>query len=53
MEAIKLNPTSRDDFLNLLDAAKACGKTDDAKKIFKIYRQNFPSLETIAGEFEK
>jgi tetratricopeptide (TPR) repeat protein len=52
MEAIKLNPTSRDDFLNLLDAAKACGKTDDAKKIFRIYRQNFQSLEAIAADFE-
>lgn len=52
MEAIKLNPTSREDFLNLLDAAKACGKAADAKNIFKVYRQNFPTLDAIAGEFE-
>jgi len=48
IEAIKLNPTSRDDFLNLLDAAKSCGKTDDAKKYSKSIGE-FPSLETIAG----
>jgi hypothetical protein len=53
MEAIKLNPTSREDFFNLLDAAKACGKADDAKKVFKVYQQNFPSLDAIAAEFEK
>lgn len=52
MEAIKLNPTSREDFLNLLDAAKACGKTEDAKKIFKVYLANFPALEAIAAEFK-
>lgn len=52
MEAIKLNPTSREDFLNLLDAAKACGKAADAKKIFKVYQQNFSTLDAIAGEFE-
>jgi tetratricopeptide (TPR) repeat protein len=51
-EAIKLNPTSKDNFLNLLDAARACGKTEDAKKIFAVYLENFPFLREIAKDFE-
>jgi tetratricopeptide (TPR) repeat protein len=53
LESIKLNPTSRDNFLNLLDSAKACGKVEEAKQIFKSYAENFSFLNTIAEEFEK
>jgi tetratricopeptide (TPR) repeat protein len=52
VESIKLNPTSRDNFLNLLDAAKACGKVEEAGRIFEVSRKNFPFLEEIAGDFE-
>jgi tetratricopeptide (TPR) repeat protein len=52
VEAIKLNPVSRDDFINLLDAAKMCDKVNEAKEVFKVYRKNFPSLEAISRDFE-
>ncbi len=51
-EAIKLNPTSKENFLNLLDAAQACGKRDDAKRLFEVYVKNFPFLKEIARNFE-
>ena len=51
-ESIKLNPTSKDNFLNLLDAAKACGKTDNAKQLFAVYLKNFPFLKEIAKDFD-
>jgi tetratricopeptide (TPR) repeat protein len=51
-ESIKLNPTSRDNFLNLLDAAKACGRIPDAKNIFNVYVKDFPFLASISREFE-
>jgi tetratricopeptide (TPR) repeat protein len=52
IESIKLNPTSRDNFLNLLDAAKACGRVDEAREIFNLYLKTFPFLSTVAGDFE-
>ena len=52
VESIKLDPTSYDNFLNLLDAAKACGKESDAKELFKLYVKHFPFLKDIAGEFK-
>jgi tetratricopeptide (TPR) repeat protein len=52
LEAIKLNPVSRDDFINLLDAAKMCDKVNEARDIFKIYLKNFPSLEAVSRDFE-
>ncbi len=51
-ESIKLNPTSRDNFLNLLDAAKQCGSVDEAKKIFSSYAKDFPFLGSLAQDFE-
>jgi hypothetical protein len=52
VESIKLDPTSLENFLNLLDAAKACGKENDAKNIFSLYLKQFPFLREIAKEFE-
>ena len=52
VESIKLNPTSKENFLNLLDAAKACGKHDYAKQFFAVYLKNFPFLSEIAKQFE-
>jgi tetratricopeptide (TPR) repeat protein len=52
VESIKLNPTSKENFLNLLDAAKACGKVDEARRIFALSLENFPFLEEIAKNFE-
>lgn len=51
-ESIKLNPTSRDNFLNLLDAAKSCGKTKEAKDIFAVYCKDFPFLSSISEDFD-
>jgi tetratricopeptide (TPR) repeat protein len=51
-ESIKLNPTSRDNFLNLLDAAKSCGRTKEAQDIFAAYCKDFPFLSSLAKEFE-
>jgi len=51
-ESIKLNPTSRDNFLNLLDAAKQCGTIEEAKKIFSLYVKDFPLLSVLAPDFE-
>jgi tetratricopeptide (TPR) repeat protein len=51
VESIKLNPTSKETFLNLLDAAQACGKREAALGIFEVYLKNFPFLKEIAGDF--
>jgi tetratricopeptide (TPR) repeat protein len=51
VESIKLNPTSKESFLNLLDAAKACGKIDDAKRVFSEYLKSFPFLKDIEKDF--
>jgi tetratricopeptide (TPR) repeat protein len=51
-EAIKLNPTSKENFLNLLDAANACGKSEDAKRLFAVYLKNFPFLKEIEKDFQ-
>jgi tetratricopeptide (TPR) repeat protein len=51
VESIKLNPTSAESFLNLLDAAKACDKVDEAKKIFSECLKNFPFLKEIENNF--
>lgn len=51
-ESIKLNPTSRDDFLNLLDAAKSCGRVPEAKEMFNRYLDRFQHLKTIAPDFD-
>lgn len=51
VESIKINPANHDNFMNLLDAAKATGRGDAAKKIFELYRKEIPSLESLADEF--
>ncbi len=52
IESLKLNPLDFDTHLNLLDAGKACGRIDEVKKIFEIYRKELPELEEIAPEFD-
>ena len=52
VESIKLNPTDPDTLLNLLEAAAACGKADQAKAIFDLCRKNYPHLESIAPKFD-
>ena len=51
LESLKLDPTSYENFFNLLDAAKACDRVDDAKKIFALYLKHFPFLKKIEHEF--
>jgi tetratricopeptide (TPR) repeat protein len=53
VESIKLNPSNPETFLNLLDAAKECGKIPEAKEVFATCRKEFPALEEIAAEFEE
>jgi tetratricopeptide (TPR) repeat protein len=50
-ESVKLNPTDTDTFLNLADAAKACGRTADAKVVFSTYRKDFPDLNVLDDTF--
>ncbi len=52
VESIKLNPLDSEMFENLLDASKECNKTEYAREIFNLYRKEFPSLETIAAQFD-
>lgn len=52
-ESIKLNPTDPDTYLNFVDAARECGCVEDAKKIFGVYCEEFPSLKNIEPEFAK
>ncbi|MBN1130095.1 MAG: tetratricopeptide repeat protein [Chitinispirillaceae bacterium] len=52
VEAIKINPSKSDQLLNLLDSAKACGKTGQAKEIFEICASEHPALEEFRKEFE-
>lgn len=51
IESLKLNPLDFDTYLNLLDAGKACGRVEDVKKIYEVYRKELPELEEIAQEF--
>jgi tetratricopeptide (TPR) repeat protein len=51
-ESLKLNPTSRDDYLNLLDAAKLCGKVSEAKEFFGQYSRKFQFLSVLAADFD-
>lgn len=53
LEAIKLNPINTDTFLNLLDAARECGRVDDACRIYDLYAKEFPGvLDGISHEFK-
>lgn len=52
-ESIKLNPISRDAYLNLVDAAKECGLVEDAGKIYDVYCDKIPSLKKIEEEFNR
>jgi tetratricopeptide (TPR) repeat protein len=51
-ESLKLNPTSRDDYLNLLDAAKLCGKVSEAKEFFGQYSRKFQFLSVLSPDFD-
>jgi tetratricopeptide (TPR) repeat protein len=51
IESIKLNPSDTDTYLNLIDAAKACNKTSDARLVFDTYRKEFPELNTLDDHF--
>lgn len=52
-EAIKLNPTNFDTFRNLLDAARACEKTELAKQIFGVYLKEMPFLHPLKEDFDQ
>ena len=51
IESIKLNPTEPDTYLNLLDAAKSCNRTVEAKTLFELYRKDFPELAVLDKQF--
>jgi tetratricopeptide (TPR) repeat protein len=51
IESIKLNPSETDTYLNLIDAARACDKMSDAKKVFTTYRKEFPDLHILDDQF--
>jgi len=53
IESIKLNPTDPDTFLNLLDAANACNRKDDAITVFQTYRKEFEELQALDNYFQK
>ena len=50
-ESIKLNPTDPDTYLNLLDAARACQRVEEAYTIFTTYRKEFPELSVLDEHF--
>ena len=50
-ESLKLNPTDTDAFLNLLDAAKACGRVKDAQEFFTVFRREFDELAVLDESF--
>jgi tetratricopeptide (TPR) repeat protein len=52
VEAIKLNPSKQDILLNLLDSAKMCNKTSEAKQIYELCVKEYPALESIRKDFE-
>lgn len=52
-ESIKLNPVDPDTFLNLIDAATECNLVEDARKVYDVYSTDFPSLKSIAKEFDE
>jgi len=47
IESIKLNPTDRDTFLNLFDAAKACNRLPEAEKVLETYAKELPELHEL------
>ncbi len=51
IESIKLNPTEKDTYLNLLDAARSCNRLSEAKSVFENYRKDFPELAVLDQEF--
>ena len=50
-ESLKLNPTDRETFLNLLDAAKACNRIKDAQNLFAAFRKEFDELAVLDENF--
>lgn len=53
LESIKLNPINPDIFYNFFDAARACDKSEEAVKVFKIYSEEFPILRQIKLPFDQ
>jgi tetratricopeptide (TPR) repeat protein len=52
LEAIKINPSKSDILLNLLDSAKACGKTEQAREVFEMCVKEHQGLEELRKDFE-
>ncbi len=52
-ESLKLNPVASDTYLNLIDAAKECGLSEDARKVYDFYCKEFPSLKKIEADFNR
>jgi tetratricopeptide (TPR) repeat protein len=52
IEAIRYNPTCEDNFLNMLDTGKLCGRGNDAKKIFRSYLEKYSFLKKLEKDFE-
>jgi tetratricopeptide (TPR) repeat protein len=52
IESIKLNPVDTETFMNLLDAAKACNRIDEAKIVYTTYLKEFPELKVLKEHFE-
>ncbi|MBN1757019.1 MAG: hypothetical protein JW863_01805 [Chitinispirillaceae bacterium] len=50
-ESLKLNPTDKETFLNLLDAAKACNRLVDAQNFFTAFRNEFEELAVLNEHF--
>ncbi len=53
VESIKLNPTKKDTFLNLMDAARMCDKVNEAIQIYETCLKEFPSLEEISEQMSE
>jgi tetratricopeptide (TPR) repeat protein len=51
VESLKLNPTDKDTYLNLLDAAKSCNRLKEAASVFQAYRKELPELSVLDEEF--
>jgi protein O-GlcNAc transferase len=51
IESIKLNPTDKDTFLNLFDAAKACNRMGEAKTVLETYSKELPELNDLKHYF--
>jgi len=52
VESIKLNPVNPDMYMNLIDAAKECGRIPEAKAVYETFLAAFPIIKGLAPEFE-